>query len=220
VGSRGNSWKSLQIEVDMRLPFVLFISLAVVGCGDSSEKRPEKEAIDASRDAFMNRKIHSELTPEILVTIPDDEVEQAIIDYIWEEWKKHGWRREDLSQELSPGLNAILLTWEVEAEVNNGGFNQYYFNSTGPFAEDAVKAFEFFSASQHAQLMREAIKVRAAEEAEMQKFKDENTLEAFSESYKATKLGDLDERFYDLKENLSELRIAKIRARPDLFMGQ
>jgi hypothetical protein len=41
-------------------------------------------------------------------------------------------------------VDRILLTvWGLEGEVNNGGFNQYYFNSAGDqafFAADALRA--------------------------------------------------------------------------------
>ena len=46
----------------------------------------------------------------------------------------------------------------------------------------------------------------------MQKYKDRDTLEAFSESYEHTKLNQLDDEFYDLAEDLSALRIKYIRA--------
>ena len=41
----------------------------------------------------------------------------------------------------------------------------------------------------------------------------------YEASYDVSKLGPLDERFYGLDENLSALRIAKIRASPELFSG-
>jgi hypothetical protein len=108
----------------------------------------------------------------------------------------------------------------VEAEVNNGGFNQYYFNTDGKFATEAVRAFEYFGASEHAALLREANLARAAEADELAKFKDKGTLEAFSESYEHSQLGPLDDRFYKLSENLSRLRIARIRQMPEHFSGE
>lgn len=104
--------------------------------------------------------------------------------------------------------------------MNNGGFNQYYFNTDGAFASDAVAAFEYFGAREHAGLMKEANAVRAAEAAEMAKFKARGTIEAFSESYEHSRLGPLDDRFYKLTENLSQLRIARIRQKPDEFAGE
>jgi hypothetical protein len=104
--------------------------------------------------------------------------------------------------------------------VNNGGFNQYYFNTDGRFASEAVSAFEYFAATEHAALMREANSVRALEASEMAKFRERGTLEAFSESYEHSKLGPLDERFYKLSENLSQLRIGRIRQMPEQFAGE
>lgn len=68
--------------------------------------------------------------------------------------------------------------------------------------------------------MKEANAVRAAEAAEMAKFKAQGTLEAFSGSNKHSRLGPLDARFYKLTENLSQLRIARIRQKPDEFAGE
>lgn len=61
--------------------------------------------------------------------------------------------------------------------------------------------------------------MRAAEKDQIDKFKAQGTLEAFSESYKFSKLDALDERFYKIDEDLSALRVAKIRAEPSLFVG-
>ena len=93
-------------------------------------------------------------------------------------------------------------------------------DDNGRFASEAAKAFDYFGAAQHAALMREANDVRAAEAEEMAKFKARGTLEAFSESYEHSKLGSLDDRFYKLTENLSQLRTARIRQMPQNFSGK
>jgi len=54
----------------------------------------------------------------------------------------------------------------------------------------------------------------------MREFKDRGSIDAFSESYKVTQLSPLDDRFYKIGENLSALRIAKIRSSPALFSGR
>jgi len=68
--------------------------------------------------------------------------------------------------------------------------------------------------------MREANSIRANEISALAKFRKENTAEGFSESSDASHLRPLDERFFGLDENLSVLRVAKIRAMPVLFSGQ
>ena len=176
--------------------------------------------IAASSDAFANRKIYSQLDPATLRSVADADLEQAIIDYVISKLDGHYDEEVAIVGALSTGVRATYLTWIVEAEVNNGGFNQYYYNSGGKFAVEAVDAFEYFGATQHAALMREANAVRASEAAELAKFKDRGSLEAFSESYEHTKLGPLDDRFYRLAESLSQLRIARIRLTPEQFSGE
>lgn len=177
------------------------------------------DEMESSLRAFANRQIHSRLDSAILRAVPDAEVEQTIVDYVITKLDADPTREAEVVRTLSPGVRATYLTWLVEAEVNNGGFNQYYFNSAGKFASETVDAFEYFDATELAALMKEANAVRASEEAEMAKFSERGTLEAFSESYEHTRLGPLDARFLRLSENLSELRVARIRRTPEQFAG-
>jgi hypothetical protein len=158
--------------------------------------------------------------PPDLAAIADDAVEYAILDFVHAKMDGHYDRETEFLATLPPGVRALYVTSGVEDEVNNGGFNQYYWNSEGKFADEAVAAFEFFAAHKHAELMREANRIHAAEQAEIEKFKEQGTLQAFSDSYKVSKLGPLDERFYKIDENLSALRVAKIRADPASFSMQ
>lgn len=204
-----------------RLGVVVVCALLVAACEGKGHEEPVMDkAIADAIEQFRNRRIHSTLDAATLRAIPDADVEQAIFDYATTKLEKNYQREAQIVAGLAPGVRALYLTWVVAGEVNNGGFNQYYFNTEGKFSEQAVAAFELFGATEHANLMREANAVRAAEAEQMAKYHDQGTLEAFSESYGESKLGPLDDRFYGLKENLSALRIARIRAAPELFEGK
>ena len=196
----------------------MLIAIALVGCSSKPDSKAMEEKIAASMEALKNPRIYEKLDSATLREIPNTDLELAVFDYAAS--KLDGKNDRQILMGLSPGVRALYLTWVVEAEVNNGGFNQYYFNTEGAFAPDAVDAFEFFGATQLAALMREANAVREAEEKAMAKFKDAKTLEAFLESYEETKLGPLDDRFIELSEKLTELRVARIRQTPELFEGQ
>jgi hypothetical protein len=210
------------MNVQRSLSAVAAMVLTTILC--ACNKAPEAIKVDkdiaASMEAFKSRKIHAELTPEILASIADDAVEQAVIDYVSTKIGDDYDHEIQIVSKLPIGAQALYITWWVEAEVNNGGFNQYYWNSAGQFADQAAEAFEFFSAHEHAALMREANSVHAMEAETMKKYKERGTMEAFSDSYKESKLGPLDNRFFEMKENLSALRIAKIRAMPEFFSGK
>jgi hypothetical protein len=212
---------SLGGSARMRTAVTAAIFLAIVSCGRTTQEVPQvDDRIKKSLDDFANRRIYRALDPQILASIPDDELEQAVFDYAATKLEGHYDNEANIVNALPLGIRALYVTWTVEAEVNNGGFNQYYWNTEDRFSDQAVEAFEFFGAEKHAALMREANAIRANESAALAKFKNRGTLEAFSESYKESHLGPLDERFYRLDENLSILRVAKIRAMPTPFSGK
>jgi hypothetical protein len=177
-------------------------------------------SISKSIDEYKNRRIYTTLTPAVLASIPDDKLEQAVFDYALSKINGRYEHERQIVAELASGVRALYITSLVEEEVENGGFNQYYWNSSGQFAADAPQAFEYFAARKHAALMREANAIWLKERPAMQKYKARGTIQAFSDSYKETKLGPLDDRYYKLSDDLSKLRIAKIRSEPAAFSGK
>jgi hypothetical protein len=70
---------------------------------------------------------------------------------------------EAMSRYLDDGFNALtpdeqllVVIWALEAEVNNGGFHQYYFNSSGDFARYASRMLREIGAKNMAQIVDEA----------------------------------------------------------------
>jgi hypothetical protein len=157
----------------------------------------------ACRDAHEEPKVEKdiELTPAMLASIPDDAVEHAVIDCVISKIGADLEHAPQIVAKLPIGAQALYITGLVEAEVNAGGFDRYYRNTNARFADQAAEAFEFFSAHEHAALMREASSVHAMD----------------AQRPKGSQLGPLDDRFHALKEDLSALRIAKIRSMPELF---
>jgi hypothetical protein len=209
------------MESGMRKLAATVLGMLLVACGRTGDgSGTHDHSIKSALDEFDKRQIYRTLDPRTLASIPDNKLEQAIIDYAATKLEGHHEREAQMVATLAIGVRALYLTWVVEAEVNNGGFNQYYWNTEDQFADQAVGAFEFFSATKHAALMREANRVREDERRTMEKYKNRGTLDAFSDSYDESKLGPLDERFYKMDENLSALRIKKVHSEPNLFSGQ
>jgi len=166
-------------------------------------------------DEVQNRPVYPSLDVKTLSVIADDKIEQAIIDFIDVKLAARGADEDEVQvlASLPPGMRALYLTWSVEAEVINGGFARYYWSWMGKFAGEAVTAFEFFSAYKHAHLMREANRAHAEEIASNDGMKGPD----LTETHSSTRLHVLEERFYNLDESLSPMRIAKIRAEPQSF---
>ena len=191
--------------------------LSFFGCkGQSKEKHITEKQIDQSLNNFIHRPIYPILTNAILGTTSDDKLEQTVIDNIYTKLestdsyeKQYG-----IIKSLSLGRQAVFATWGLEAEVNNGGFNQYFYNfsSSGQYAEEARDGFRLIGAMKHFALSKKAIEIMLKDAKRLSKFKD-GTKESFSKSYENNPLNPLDNEFYTLKESedLSKLRIKYIR---------
>ena len=195
--------------------------LNLFGCNRQGAKVGNDEDMDAILafvEAFKNRPIHKELTKSILEGLPDDQLEQTVYDNIAEIIGEDYENELFNAKKLTKGQKAIFSTWAVEAEVNNGGFNQFYFNSSGQYADMAVDGFETVGATKHAELMREANRIYASIKNDLEKF-DDGTVESFSESYKDNPLNNLDDKYYELgkNESLWGLKVKYIREHPDQF---
>ncbi len=60
---------------------------------------------------------------------------------------------------LSASESAILHIYGLEAEVNNGGFDQYFFNSAGDGAARALAGLQLIGAAKAADIVRRAMAV-------------------------------------------------------------
>jgi hypothetical protein len=115
----------------------------LAGCGKPAQETPVVNDSPGFRT----------LDPDTLAAVPDDKLEEAVFDYALTRLGGDFEREAEILATLPPGVRALYLTWQVEGEVNNGGFNQYYWNTDDRFSEQAVEAFEFFSATKHARLL-------------------------------------------------------------------
>src|SRR5262245_7488203 len=64
---------------------------------------------------------------------------------------------------LTPAERVFRAVWELEAQVNNGGFHQYFFNASGRLAFKVVDALRAIGAAQMATIVEQAIEVVRAD---------------------------------------------------------
>lgn len=102
------------------------------------------------------------------------------------------------------------MIWVLEAEVNNGGYSQFYYNSSGQYYLHLPEALRRVGATQFADLTERANKVFEIEKTTI--FQNQST-DPFSESDKDDPLDPLDTEFYALyqTENLEQIQVEYIR---------
>jgi len=65
----------------------------------------------------------------------------------------------DAMESLSAPERVFYITQSLEMEVNNGGFSQYFFNSSGDFANEVVNAFVEIGAIKTAEICKKAVAI-------------------------------------------------------------
>lgn len=110
---------------------------------------------------------------------------------------------EDMSV-LSAEERIFYITQTLEMEVNNGGFSQFFYNSSGNFSNEVVSAFHAIGANTTAAICKKALSALGCEipvdRDEREKMLDELENDEIDGIFE-----ECDNAFYDYIDNLNEL---------------
>ena len=123
--------------------------------------------------------------------------------------------KEDFASQSEP-QKVFSALWEVESEVNNGGFSQYFLNSSAESAHFVVDALEVIGAPKTADICQRAI--AAAFPAGL--LESEEAIRSVAADFSdevLEKLEPLDQEFYSYPHNLTDLLFAYVSAHPEEF---
>jgi hypothetical protein len=111
--------------------------------------------------------------------------------------------------------HVISCAEDFEAEINNGGFHQFFFNSPGNRTEETIQALELLGAKANAEMLRQAASRFPGKMPPTDRDLRQQILE---EKFPITdEFEDLDNAFYANPENLSALMADYKRRFPDSF---
>jgi hypothetical protein len=183
---------------------------------DEDLKRRLRESVAK----WERRPRHADVTPGVLAATPDDLVEQAMVDFVLD----HGvWRATELLKLLAAlpeGYGVVYTTWILDAEVANGGFHQYFWNTDGHFVDLVTRGVERLHSEEHQRALDEAVRLfRAEGKPDVSGLEAQEQLALFSKTAMESPWASLDARWYELPE-LSLARIRFIRAHADLFTAR
>jgi hypothetical protein len=116
----------------------------------------------------------------------------------------------DLAQFSEPQRYVFAIEWYM-SEVNNGGHDQFYFNSTGIVWEDAMLGFQAIGAQENYRIIKEsADKLSGNPSKDREKRQDE--LDTYTPDFE-----DLDIRYYESEKSLLKKLNDYIKANADAF---
>jgi len=105
---------------------------------------------------------------------------------------------------LTNAEQVFVCIWELEAQVNNGGFAQYFLNSSGDNAHKIIAALQSIGANLTAKTVKQAIDVFGPSGPPASHVERQEVIEKLSEEQKEV-WNKLDTEFFGYPNNLTEL---------------
>ena len=156
------------------------------------------------------------LTPELLASLSADEVAEAIVQHVHHRFAGAWGSEAPILRALPAGVRAIYTTWLVDAEVNAGGFHQFFFNSSGQYAGDALSGYELLGAEDYAAIMRSAIATFEIDRGRLGEVEADDPT-TFADSPVHGALREIDQRYYALGDRIYHKWAVFVVDRPDVF---
>ena len=121
-----------------------------------------------------------------------------------------------LSKRLSAGQKTLYFFWYLDAEVDNGGFIQFYFNKTDHYFPSIIEGLSFIQDKQMVRLLNDADKLFKENE---KMFTRTKTVNGFSKLYeKIPAFSKLDDRYYKLRDKTIGRIMNYFRQHPKEFI--
>ncbi|WP_333577518.1 DMP19 family protein [Sphingobacterium sp.] len=188
----------------MRTPIItigiIIMILNLFGCSERTKQNNNKPSIQTP------------LTEQIIDTTSDDMLLEVVYDNLFRKLSATYDKEYEIVLSWNKSRQAIYMISQLEAEVNNGGYNQFYFNASGQFAAALPEALKLVGATKFADLTERANRTFEKEKSKITKDQD-GTVEGFGKSYENNPLNKFDKEFYKLNdvENLQKIQVDYIR---------
>ena len=122
-----------------------------------------------------------------------------------------------MMKRLNQPWRAVYTSLDLMAEVENGGFHQFFWNSEGKVNAETEEGLQFLGATPYHGLFTEARKIFEAHDYVGEKADTGNTWEGFTAAYKEKRMGELDTSFYKQPKRLDDFIGDFIKAHPELY---
>lgn len=110
-------------------------------------------------------------------------------------------------EKLNSSQQMFLFVENLEREINNGGFNQFYFNSSGDFSQETINALLVIGAKKTAKIVNKANSEFQNGNVPKDRTERQSELERIEEKAEDN-WNKCDSEFYEYQDDLTELLIA------------
>lgn len=159
---------------------------------------------------FINCNKMSNIEKALLI---EDETESLlkIQEIIWEKAEQS----EDF-ENLTEAEQTFVYVEALEAEVNNGGFDQYFFNTNGKYSEETLEALKKIGAVKTYKIVQEAFRIFPENPIPKDIEKRRDLLENI-DSKTSQRWTELEDQFYLYEENIGGLLLKYVKGHKTAF---
>ena len=161
-----------------------------------------------------DNKKQGENKPDIDALISSPDANKAIIEidnYVC----KVCFYGDKLDRLTEPQKN-FYFNQNLEREINNGGFNQYFYNSSGDFAHETIISLQAIGANKIADILQQAIGHFQNSTVPKDRAERQEVLAQIEDTANDV-LEQLDQAFYKYEDNLNDLNIDYIKQNRSSF---
>ncbi len=163
-----------------------------------------------------NQKVNSaKLTKELFNKASIGEKEDLIYYFTQKIRKKDNYGKASFLK-MPETLKTVYLINEFESEVNNGGFLQFFTNSSGKYINETIESLELIGANNTKNLLEKAVKIMLKHNESTENLNRKinsrelyvifETSEIYDNEVLMKELNDLDSKFYESTEPTQELK--------------
>lgn len=129
------------------------------------------------------------------------------------------WNKTELGDDyenLTEAEKTFIFVELLEAEINNGGFDQYFFNSSGDYTLETLESLERIKAHKTAKIVAQAFKIFPVQPIPKDNEKRRTILENIDKNI-SNKWNLLEDDFYANDENIGKLLLDYVKNNKEAF---
>jgi hypothetical protein len=199
--------------------FTLAILLGLAACKDQPVK--VKTVVQEVKPDTPVEQTQVTLTEKLIDNTADEDLVNHVLYYLETNVPEDAAKDLPVASARNKSRQAIYLISLIQAEVENGGFNQFYYNQRHLTIKHLPEAFKIIGTERYAALMKKANDIYEKHYKQIKKSQD-GTVDDFIKSYENNPFSELDDIFYDLSdtEDLDKLLAKYIREHKADFTRQ
>ncbi len=150
-------------------------------------------------------KKYKGISKELAHEIPTEKLYEVIDNYVcWIVGNSYDTEMDTKLQKLPSLIKYTYLIYTYEAEINNGGFDQFYFNPIGYEVFEIQKGLEFFGLNKNKLLLDKSIEL-LRQKIDISKYHELSSKRELPTEDFETEFRELESQFYDYPEKIEEI---------------